>query len=368
MPLRIHHGLYVDETSHQCHWHLPEAHYLEAWSDARAYDGTASIVQPLIEPLYEGRSAHEVVALLAGLQETPGREIVREHWRRQWEHRHEEGDFEPFWQKALHDGVIPDTALQAEDGEARRTTGRNSWRRSSATKPHPTPSPVRQAPPKSEDDLEIVFLPDPTIYDGSWANNGWLQELPKPLTKLTWGNAAIISPATAKQLGVELGSYAHGGEHGGYSMPVVELQLDGRSVRAPAWIMPGHADGTVTVYLGHGRRAVPGEIGGSGEQTVGFNAYLLRTADRPWFASGLHVVKTGDTELVACTQAASVDGEPRAGSRRRRWPSTARIPSSPPRRIAHEHGEVTTPRQPITLYEPFDYAAAEAQLGHGRST
>ena len=81
VPLRIHHGLFVDETSYQCHWHLPEAHYLEAWSDAQAYDGTASIVQPLIEPLYQGRSAHEVLALLANLQETPGREIVRSEWR-----------------------------------------------------------------------------------------------------------------------------------------------------------------------------------------------------------------------------------------------------------------------------------------------
>ncbi len=99
-----------------------------------------------------------------------------------------------------------------------------------------------------------MFQPDPTIYDGSWANNGWLQELPKPITKLTWGNAAIMSPATAKQLGIGLGSYAHGGEHGGYYMPVVELQLDGRTLRAPAWIMPGHADRSVTVYLGHGRQ------------------------------------------------------------------------------------------------------------------
>ena len=112
VPLRIHHGLFLDETSYQCHWHLPEAHYLEAWSDAQAYDGTTSIVQPLIEPLYEGRSAHEVLALLANLRETPGREIVRTYWRNRWEARHAEGAFEPFWEKALHDGVIPGTAFQ----------------------------------------------------------------------------------------------------------------------------------------------------------------------------------------------------------------------------------------------------------------
>ena len=112
VPLRVRHGLYVDETSYQCHWHLPEAHYLEAWSDARAYDGTASIVQPLIEPLYQGRSAHEVVAMLSDLRETPGREIVRSHWRRQWEKQQASGPFEPRWQRALHDGVIADTALK----------------------------------------------------------------------------------------------------------------------------------------------------------------------------------------------------------------------------------------------------------------
>ena len=122
---------------------------------------------------------------------------------------------------------------------------------------------------KSEtEDLEIVFQPDPTIYDGSWANNGWLQELPKPMTKLAWGNAAIISPATAQQLGVGLGSYAHGGEHGGYYMPVVEIELEGRKVRAPVWIMPGHADRSVTVYLGHGRQRA-GRIGGIGRAAGG---------------------------------------------------------------------------------------------------
>src|SRR5207244_10433152 len=111
---------------------------------------------------------------------------------------------------------------------------------------------AKEAAPTAADQLEIVFQADPTIYDGRFANNGWLQELPKPITTLTWDNAAILSPTTAKELGLSLGSYAHGGEHGGYYMPVVELQLQGRSVRAPVWIMPGHADGSVAVYLGYG--------------------------------------------------------------------------------------------------------------------
>jgi len=295
VPLRLRHGLFVDETSYQCHWHLPEAHYLEAWSDVRAYDGTASIVQPLIEPLYQGRSAHEVLSMLAGLEETPGREIVRGAWRKRWELRHAEGAFEEFWEQALHDGVIPDTAFERKAVKLKE--GRQEFLRASrGQQPHSGP------PSEGErQDLEIVFQPDPTIYDGSWANNGWLQELPKPITKITWGNAAIISPATAQQLGIGLGSYAHGGEHGGYYMPVVELQLEERKLRAPAWIMPGHADRCVTVYLGHGRQQA-GKIGGSSEHPLGFNAYLLRTAGQPWFAAGLQVTKTGDMELVACTQ------------------------------------------------------------------
>ena len=231
VPLRIHHGLFVDETSYQCHWHLPEAHYLEAWSDAQAYDGTASIVQPLIEPLYQGRSAHEVLALLADLQETPGREIVRTEWRKRWEIRHAEGSFEQFWEQALHDGVIPDTALQPKSVKLKE-----GWQNLRPALTLPDDDGRTHAitlSQKTRGSIEIVFQPDPTIYDGSWANNGWLQELPKPITKLTWGNAAIMSPATAQQLGIGPGSYAHGGEHGGYFMPVVELQLDGRKRAGP---------------------------------------------------------------------------------------------------------------------------------------
>ena len=193
--------------------------------------------------------------------------------------------------------MIPGTALQPKSVRLKEGWQKALDNNVSGTLRVPPADGTRSVP----DTLEIVFQPDPTIYDGSWANNGWLQELPKPITKLAWGNAAIMSPATARQLGIELGRYAHGGEHGGYFMPVVELQLDGRKLRAPAWIMPGHADRSVTVHLGHGRQRA-GRIGGSVEKQVGFNAYLLRTADRPWFASGLEMVKTGETQLVACTQ------------------------------------------------------------------
>ena len=347
VPLRIHHALYVDETLLQCQWHLPETHYLEAWSDARTYDGTASIAQPLIEPLYQGRSAHEVAALLADLRETPGREIVQSHWREYWKRRNNEGSFEHFWQKALHDGVIPDTAFKPKSVRLRE-----DWQKS--LKPD-----GRDAEPER---LKILFQPDPTIYDGSLANNGWLQELPKPMTKLAWGNAAIMSPATAEQLGIRPGSYAHGGEHGGYHMPVVELSLDDRSVRAPAWIMPGHADRTVTVYLGHGREHA-GRVGGTEGQTVGFNAYRLRSAEQPWFAAGLGVTKTSETEVVVCTQAhQSMEGrEPVRSATLAEYRANPSFAAKT--ELEQEHPEIKEPPQSITLYEPFDYAPPKHRWG-----
>jgi molybdopterin-containing oxidoreductase family iron-sulfur binding subunit len=286
VPLRFHLSLYQDETSRQCHWHLPETHYLEAWSDARAFEGTTSIVQPLIEPLYHGRSAHEVLTLLNGQPAIPGYQIVRAHWRKQWQDQKTPGDFEEFWQTSVHDGVIADTKLPA-----RSVSLKEGWEK------HLEGGAARM----TSEAYEILFQPDPTIYDGRFANNGWLQELPKPVTKLTWDNAALLSPATAKELGIGLGSYAHGGEHGGFDQPVIELRLGDRKVRAPAWIVPGHADRTITVSLGYGRESA-GKVGGSSDHPVGFNAYQLRTSDHPWFASGLTIEKTRDSQVLACTQ------------------------------------------------------------------
>jgi molybdopterin-containing oxidoreductase family iron-sulfur binding subunit len=286
VPLRFHLSLYQDETSRQCHWHLPETHYLEAWGDARAFEGTASIVQPLIEPLYQGRSAHELLSVFTGRLQVPGYETVRAYWRKHWQDRGASGDFEEFWQTAVHDGVVAGTKFPA-----RTVSLREGWE-----KHLEGGSEVQAAGP-----YELVFQQDPTIYDGRFANNGWLQELPKPITRLTWDNAALMSPATAKELGVALGGYAHGGEHGGFHQPVVELRLGDQKLRAPAWIMPGHADRSITVHLGYGRGAA-GRVGGDSDNKVGFNAYELRTSDHPWFAPGLAVAKTRDRYLLACTQ------------------------------------------------------------------
>jgi molybdopterin-containing oxidoreductase family iron-sulfur binding subunit len=260
---RIHLSLYEDETAELCHWHIPEAHFLEAWGDARAYDGTISIIQPLIAPLYDGKSAHEILAVLAGQEETSGHDVVRGYWQRQ----KPGADFEQFWQTSLNSGVIADSAL--------------------------APRPVKRNPALSTatangaamngGGIEIVLRPDPSIGDGSFANNGWLQELPKPITKLTWDNAALVSPASSRKLGVTNGD-------------VVKLKSYGQSVEAPIWITPGHADDSLTLHLGYGRRRA-GHVG-TGK---GFNAYSLSTSANPWIGSAT-VEKTGKTYQLVTTQ------------------------------------------------------------------
>ena len=267
VPLRIHHGLYEDETALLCQWHVPEAHYLESWSDARAYDGSVSIIQPLIAPLYEGcKTAHEVLAACLGRSSKPSYDVVRDYWKAK---QPGGGDFEAFWRRALHDGIVAGTALPPR--EAALTDG---WAERAA----------RARSARKGDGLEIVFRPDPTIHDGRFANNGWLQELPKPVTKLTWDNVAQLSPATAERLGLENGD-------------VVELRSAERVVRAPAWVVPGQADDSVTVHLGYGRKRA-GQVGNE----IGFDANLLRTAAVPWIGQGLEIRKTGERFRLACTQ------------------------------------------------------------------
>jgi len=260
VKLRVHMGLYADETSELCQWHIPEAHFLETWGDARAYDGTVTIMQPLILPLYFGRSAHE---LLGAFGDTPNQtpyEIVKGYWNRGYRG----ADFEAWWRKSVHDGIVPNTALPA-----RQVALKGS------------PAAIKPAPSQG---LEIVFRPDPHIFDGRYANNGWLQELPKPLTKITWDNVALVSPRTAEQRSLQ-------------NEDLVDLQYQGRSVKAPVWIQPGHPDDSVTVHLGFGRTSA-GRVGNG----VGFNAYALRTSDAPWFGSGLEMVKTGAKYPLATTQ------------------------------------------------------------------
>jgi len=263
IPFSAYLGLFHDETAEKCRWHVPAAHTLETWSDARAWDGTTSIVQPLIAPLYNGRSAHEIVALLdqGAAAPTSGYDIVRGYWTS----TRRERDFERFWRRALHDGIVPDSAARPID-----VALRPGWARAAASD---APTPPRG--------LEINFKPSAVVHDGRYANNGWLQELPQPLTSITWDNAAQLSPRTAGELGIR-------------SEDVVALDYGGRRVLAPAWITPGHADGSVTVALGYGRTRA-GRVGNG----VGFDAYPLRTSRAPWFDDGLTVEKVGTTHPLA---------------------------------------------------------------------
>jgi molybdopterin-containing oxidoreductase family iron-sulfur binding subunit len=264
--LRIHSGIYNDETAELCHWHAPAAHYLESWSDVRAYDGTIGIIQPLIAPLYDGHSAHEIIALLGGDAGKSGHDIVRDFWKSQRPEKNKA--FEAFWERTLHDGLMAGTALPA----------------------------ISVAPQfdRVKHDLigdsieaavsEIVFRPDPAVFDGRFANNGWLQELPKPITRLTWDNAAMVSPVTAQKLGVATGDY-------------VTLRHEGRETKVGVFIVPGHANSSVTLHLGYGRHRA-GNVGTG----PGFNANLLRSSSAPWIASGLVIEKTGEKYSFAVTQ------------------------------------------------------------------
>jgi molybdopterin-containing oxidoreductase family iron-sulfur binding subunit len=270
VPLRIHHGLYLDETAERCHWHLPASHALESWGDLRAADGTASIVQPLIAPLYNTLSEIEVLAVF-GEGEPKGYDIVRALWEAQLG----SPDFEKRWNRALHDGVVAGTAFEAR--AVKVVPG--EWAKAGKAGP--------------AGGLEIAFRTDPAVFDGRFANLGWLQELPRPLTKITWDNVALVSPKTAAALGgVKTEQTASG-----HFTEVAELKIGGRSVKAPLWVLPGHADGALTVHLGFGRRRA-GQVGTG----VGFDAYALRTSGAPWAAAGLEVVKTGETARIACTQ------------------------------------------------------------------
>ena len=240
-------------------WHVPEAHYLESWSDVRGYDGTVSFVQPLIAPLYGGKTAHEVIATLAGQPDKTSHELVQENWQNQ-------------------------TATSISSGRRRCTTAwfRIPRSRPSTLPPKPPASAVESI--RAAQGMEIMIRPDPTIWDGSWANNGWLQELPKPQNKMTWDNAAWISPTTAQKLNLN-------------TEEMVELKYQGRSLTAPVFIMPGHANDSVTVHLGYGRTRA-GHIGDG----VGFNAYLLRTSGAPDGGSGLEAQKAGGHYHFATTQ------------------------------------------------------------------
>ena len=319
VPLRVHYGLYQNETAELCHWHVNATHELESWGDARAYDGTVSIIQPLIAPLYNGKSVLEFVALLSGQSDASGYDLTRAYWQKQ----HAGTDFEQFWRKSLHDGWVESTTLASKE-------------------PHVNLKDISSQTKVDTNAIELNIRRDPTIYDGQFSNNGWLQELPKPMTKLTWDNAVLIGPKMAERLQIK-------------TCDVVELELNGKKVSGPVWIQVGHPDNSVTVFLGYGRKRA-GRVG----TAQGFDAYPLRTSAAPWFSTGLQIRKTGDRYVLASTQGYQSMDTPDGGHRPLVRETALEEYRKDPN-FAKEQGEEPAPG--LTLYKPYAYKEEDYAWG-----
>ena len=294
VPFSAHLSLYQDETSRHTTWHIPQTHELETWSDARAFNGVVTIMQPLIEPFYNGTSAHELLAAISGDTESTPFDLVRATYEGQVE-----GDFEEFWRQSVYQGVVNGTALEPQQLElqagalnlaaaatqAVATAGAAVQAAGEATLA--AAAVAREAGLPSEaaaGGLEVAFRIDPSILDGRYSNNGWLQELPKPFTKLTWDNAALIAPALAERHGLSNGD-------------MVRLTVNGRSLELPVWLLPGQADNVVVLHIGYGREDA-GHIGNG----VGFNVGVLRTSKAFWHATGAQLTPTGNLYPLVTTQ------------------------------------------------------------------
>ncbi|MEO8041333.1 MAG: TAT-variant-translocated molybdopterin oxidoreductase [Acidobacteriota bacterium] len=350
--LRVHLGTHYDETAELCHWHVAEKHYLESWSDARAYDGTVSIIQPLIQPLYDSHSAHEVVQLFFKENfDQKDYDIVRAYWQTQTiaaapapaaaaatassnipapasttstnnansasaqtrpaqvaaktaapattaQRPAAAGgtrSFEDNWRRIVHDGVVPNTAAIP------KTVSANTAFLGQPAVPAANAGPI-----------EISILPDPSVYDGRFTNNGWLQELPNPLTKITWENVALISPNTARKLNLNQAGDSDQVSGAGGERPIsfinskgsnmfsdlVTLDYQGGQVSkpVPVWIAPGQPDDVVTIFLGYGRTRA-GRVGTG----IGYNAFDVVRSDAMNFGTG-SITATGAQATIASTQ------------------------------------------------------------------
>ena len=272
VPNSCHLSLYDDETSRKSTWHLPAAHGLEAWGDGRAWDGTLTLRQPLIEPLYGGRTDIEVLAALLGEPPFGGHEIVRATMRT----AAPPVGFETFWRSALRDGVVPGSAwdpIEPKFDPSALAVAMDGLR-----------VLVEAHLPPSAEHLELVLTADAKVYDGRFANNGWLQELPDAITKTTWDNALAVSPRTARELGVSEGE-------------VVVVEAGEVAAELPVCVVPGHAPFSLSAAFGYGRTAA-GQVG----DDVGVDLYPLRPADGQYILSGVRLRPTGRRHALATTQ------------------------------------------------------------------
>ena len=323
----VHLSCYRNETTRFSQWHIHGAHYLETWSDARAYDGTCSVVQPLIAPLYGGRSAHEVVTLFSDAPDVTPYDALTAYWQQNGK---ASGDFDSNFRKWLHDGIIPNTAS-----------------------PVKTLSPRGGAPAVKALDknaIEVVFRPDPTIYDGRYNNNGWLQECPKPVLRLEWDNAAMMSLDTAASKGFN-------------QEDIVRITVDGRTLEAPVMVVYGMPNNSITLHLGYGR-----EFAGRVGNGYGFNAYALRSTKAPWIAALEKIEKTGGSYKLAVVQnftlidahgqkeyeSRSVQGSEALRRDLIRVASYEEFKKNP--HFAHDEQYLEDPKPPETLYPPYDYS------------
>src|SRR6266849_2315264 len=304
VPFSAHFGLYADETAMRCRWHLPMSHPLESWSDLRAFEGTASVVQPLIRPLYDTRTAHQLLAILRGEVSPSSHDIVMSSWRA----RSGANDFPTWWREVLHNGVVPDTAARPVAAPA-------------VELPQILPAPESNG-------FTLAIAPDPSVWDGSFANNAWLQECPKPLTKQVWGNALHVSPNDGKRLGLVDGD-------------MVRLQIGSAGIDVPVLVRAGQPDNVVAATLGYGRRSA-GAIG----NRVGFDVFGFRTLDNLWLRTGATLSKAGASQnLLLAQKHFQLEGEAKELQPRM---SLAELAAG--KRPADQPGEHLP-----TLYPPYDY-------------
>ncbi|HKD81621.1 MAG TPA: TAT-variant-translocated molybdopterin oxidoreductase [Candidatus Angelobacter sp.] len=270
VALRVQLSIYKNETTDLMHWHVPENHYLEGWSDGHAYDGTASVIQPMIMPLYEGRNVHEFLAIFtpdeSGTPQTgvSSHDLVQTYWKTQ----HPTADFEAWWRRTVHDGFVADSAAPARQVSAKLAS---------------LPAPAVANP----NAIEVAFRPDPTIYDGSFINNAWLQETPKPLSRNTWDNVAMVSPAMAAVW--KLNQVSDDNDHQSDAQRILEVEFQGRKVEVPYWPQPGHPDNAITLFLGYGQRKA-GRVGSG----TGYDAYKVRPSEAQYIGSGATITVSKD--------------------------------------------------------------------------
>jgi molybdopterin-containing oxidoreductase family iron-sulfur binding subunit len=254
-------GQYTDDTSEVCQWVIPEAHAYEQWSDAPAYDGTMTIMQPLIAPLYGGKSLHDILNAFSETPEKSGYETLRDYWST----KHTGNDFESWWRKSIHDGWIEGSTPAGVTASAKAAA-------------------VSSPAASGGSGYEVSFHSDPYILDGRYGNNAWLQELPRPVTRLTWDNAVVMSEKTARDLGVQ-------------DEDRIEVAVNGQSIWGSVWRVPGQPDGSLALSLGYGQTRI-----GRAANGAGFDVNPLRTVSNPVYAQGAAVKKLGEKFRLAAVQ------------------------------------------------------------------